>query len=133
MTFDFSAFQENISLKECNTYRVGGNARYFFEAKDADALVSAVRYAHKNNVAYFILGGGTNILIPDEGFSGVVIKAEHQRVDVQDDEIYADAGIPMGALVAKAASLSLSGLEWASGLPGTLGGAIFGNAGSHGS
>ena len=57
----------------------------------------------------------------------------HSRVDVQDDEIYADAGIPMGALVAKAASLSLSGLEWASGLPGTLGGAIFGNAGSHGS
>ncbi|MCR4323044.1 MAG: UDP-N-acetylmuramate dehydrogenase [Candidatus Azambacteria bacterium] len=130
--FDPSLFQENISLKEYNTYRVGGLARYFYIARDADALTRAVRHAQENNSAYFILGGGTNILIPDEGFSGVVIKAEHQRIDVQDDEIYADAGIPMGALVAKASSLSLSGLEWAAGLPGTLGGAIFGNAGSHG-
>lgn len=130
--FDLSLFQENISLKDRNTYSVGGSARYFFEAKDADALMSAVRYAHKNNIAYFILGGGTNILVPEEGFDGVVIKAQHQRIEAQGDELYADAGIPMGALVTAAAARSLSGLEWAAGLPGTLGGAIFGNAGSHG-
>lgn len=129
---DRNAFQENISLKDRNTYCVGGSARYFFEAKDADALISAVRYAQENNIAYFILGGGTNVLVPEEGFDGVVIKAEHQNIEAQGDELYADAGIPMGALVAQAASLSLSGLEWAAGLPGTLGGAIFGNAGSHG-
>ena len=130
--FDPSLFQENISLKDRNTYFVGGSARYFFEAKDADALINAVRYAHENNIAYFILGGGTNILVPEEGFDGVVIKAGHQRIEAQGDELYADAGIPMGALGTKAAALSLSGLEWAAGLPGTLGGAIFGNAGSHG-
>lgn len=130
--FDFSLFQENISLKDHNTYRVGGSARYFFEAKDADALMGAVRYAQGNDIAYFILGSGTNVLVPEEGFDGVVIKAEHQNIEAQGDELYADAGIPMGALVAQAASLSLSGLEWAAGLPGTLGGAIFGNAGSHG-
>lgn len=130
--FDPSLFQENISLKEHNTYRVGGNARYLYVAKDADALVDAVRYARENNIAYFILGGGTNVLVPEEGFDGVVIKADHQGIDVQGDELHADAGIPMGALVARAGALSLSGLEWASGLPGTLGGAIFGNAGSHG-
>lgn len=130
--FDLSLFQENISLKEYNTYRVGGNARYLYVAKDAAALISAVRYAKENNIAYFILGGGTNMLIPEEGFDGVVIRTDHQHIDVQGDELYADAGVSMGALVARAASLSLSGLEWAAGLPGTLGGAIFGNAGSHG-
>ncbi len=130
--FDPHLFQENVLLKEYNTYRVGGVARYFFEAYDADTLVSAVRYAQKNNIAYFILGGGTNVLVSDEGFDGVVIKANHQRTEVRGDEFYADAGISMSALAIKAASLSLSGIEWAAGLPGTLGGAIFGNAGSHG-
>ena len=130
--FDPLLFQENVSLKGYNTYHVGGKARYFFEARDAGALQSALQEAHTKNMRYFLLGGGTNILVPEEGFDGVVIKASHQRIEVQGEELYADAGIPMGALVAKAAALSLSGLEWAAGLPGTLGGAIFGNAGSHG-
>lgn len=132
MAFDPSSFQENISLQEYNTYRVGGAARYLYVAKNTDSLMGAARYARENNIAYFILGGGTNLLVPDEGFDGVVIKVEHHGIDVHGSELYADAGIPMGALVARAASLSLSGLEWAAGLPGTLGGAIFGNAGSHG-
>jgi UDP-N-acetylmuramate dehydrogenase len=132
MVFDPALFQKNISLQEYNTYRVGGVARYLYVAQDTDALIGAVRYARKNNAAYFILGGGTNVLVSEEGFDGIVIKAEHHTTDARDNEIYADAGIPMGALVARAAALSLSGLEWAAGLPGTLGGAIFGNAGSHG-
>lgn len=125
-------FQENVSLKDYNTYRVGGAARYFYEAHDAASLKNAVNKAQEGGMRYFLLGGGTNILVPEEGFDGVVIKANHQHIKVQGEEIYADAGIPMGALVAKAHALSLSGLEWAAGLPGTLGGAIFGNAGSHG-
>ncbi|MBI5913379.1 UDP-N-acetylmuramate dehydrogenase [Candidatus Azambacteria bacterium] len=130
--FDRNLLQENVSLKDRNTYRVGGAARYFFEAHDAEALQRAVQEAHKNGMRYFLLGSGTNVLVPEEGFDGIVIKADHQHIEVQGDEFYADTGIPMGALVAQAASLSLSGLEWAAGLPGTLGGAIFGNAGSHG-
>lgn len=130
--FNHDLFQENVSLKDYNTYRVGGAARYFFEAHDAASLKNAVNKAQEGGMRYFLLGGGTNVLVPDEGFDGVVIKVHHQRMEAHDYELYADAGIPMGALVAKAHALSLSGLEWAAGLPGTLGGAIFGNAGSHG-
>jgi len=129
---DISAFQKNISLKDHNTYRIGGSADLFFEAHDRVSLIAAIREMRMQNTPYYLLGGGTNVLVADEGFRGAIVKVKHQTNDVHDDVIVADAGMPMGALIIKAQSLGLSGLEWAAGLPGTVGGAIFGNAGSHG-
>lgn len=132
MSFDSSAFQKNIPLDTHNTYRIGGSADLFFEAHDGASLIAAVRELRMRNTPYYLLGGGTNVLVPDDGFRGAIVKVKHQTSDVHDDVIVVDAGMPMGALVTHAQALGLSGLEWAAGLPGTVGGAVFGNAGSHG-
>ncbi|OGD32233.1 UDP-N-acetylenolpyruvoylglucosamine reductase [Candidatus Azambacteria bacterium RIFCSPHIGHO2_02_FULL_52_12] len=124
--------REQVSLKDFNTYRIGGAAAYFIEAQDKAAALGAVEAALEDGMPYALLGGGTNTLVPDEGFDGLVVKIAHKNIEVRGDALYADAGVSMGALVQKAKSLSLSGLEWAAGLPGTLGGAIYGNAGSCG-
>lgn len=132
MSFDFSSLQKNIPLSEHNTYRIGGAADLFFEAHDAASLIDVVREMSARNISYYLLGGGTNVLVADEGFRGAIIKTKHQSHDVHGDVIITDAGMPMGALLVRAHALGLSGLEWAAGLPGTVGGAVFGNAGSHG-
>lgn len=124
--------RENVSLKEYNTYRIGGRATYFIEIYTSEELIEAIHAAFTDTIPYVLLGGGTNTLVADEGFDGLVIKISHKNIDIRGEYMYADAGISMGALVQKAESLSLSGLEWAAGLPGTLGGAIYGNAGSYG-
>lgn len=132
MEFDISLFQKNIPLKDHNTYRIGGSADLFFDAINGASLIAAIRELRRHGISYYLLGGGTNVLVPDDGFRGAIVKARHAWCDANNDVIVADAGMPMGALVTKAQALGLSGLEWAAGLPGTVGGAVFGNAGSHG-
>lgn len=97
-------FQKNISLKKYTAFKIGGTARYFFKAKNRSDLLKAVKEAQKRNLRFFILGGGSNLLVADEGFNGLVIKT----------------GKP----------LSLYGLDWAAGIPGTVEGAVCGNAGA---
>lgn len=121
-----------VSLKSHNTYRVGGEAKFFYEAHDRTSLERAVLAARADGVSYYILGGGTNMLVSDKGFDGLAVKMMMSRVDAAGETICVEAGVPMGVLVNKAKALGLSGLEWAAGLPGTLGGAIYGNAGSCG-
>lgn len=130
-------FETNVPLKQISHYKIGGNAKFFFEAKDIDELINAVLKARKIKTPIFILAGGTNVLIPDEGFEGLIIKINNSGFGIQTDDskfkiIKADAGTPMAKLVDYAAVKNLSGLEWAAGLPGTLGGAIRGNAGAFG-
>ncbi len=132
MDFNRDDIKKNVDLSQYNTYRVGGKARFFYEAKSDNALCDAVMFANKEGVAFTVLGGGTNILVPGEGFDGLVIKMTTTESVIKGELIYADAGVSMGALVQKAKQAGLSGLEWAAGLPGTLGGAIYGNAGSCG-
>ena len=128
---------ENIKLNEpligYNTFQVGGEAKFFVEAGDKELVQKAIYAAGSDSVPYVILGGGTNVLVSDKGFDGLIIKANHNQFRTYgDNTVFAEAGIPVGALLNKLASLGLSGLEWAAGLPGTLGGAIFGNAGALG-
>lgn len=130
MDFNEADIKKDVVLSGYNTYRVGGEAQYFYEAKTDQALCDAVMFAHTQNIAFTILGGGTNILAPGEGFNGLVIKAANSTCTIEGETIHADAGVSMGALVQKARQAGLTGLEWAAGLPGTLGGAIYGNAGS---
>ena len=130
---DIPNLRHAVSLKIYNTYRVGGEAKFFYEAHDWRALERAVLAARSNGVPFYILGGGTNVLAPDKGFDGLVIKMMAGKISMAGEVMYAEAGVSMGVLVNKAKALGLSGLEWAAGLPGTLGGAIYGNAGSCGS
>ena len=124
--------QENIVLAPYTTYKVGGPARYFFATKKDEEVVKALRVAGELRMPWFILGGGSNLLVSDKGFRGLVIKIQNTRYKIQDTNMYVEAGVTMPQLVKIAARRGLGGFEWAGGLPGTVGGAIRGNAGAFG-
>jgi UDP-N-acetylmuramate dehydrogenase len=125
-------FKENVSLSEYSNYKIGGPARYFFTARNEDGLKKALGEARERKLKTFFLGGATNLLIPDKGFNGLVVLCAFNELRRQGNDIHVGAGVSMAKLIRFAAKENLSGLEWAGGLPGTVGGAIRGNAGCFG-
>ena len=125
-------FQENIALSKFSHYKIGGSARFFFEAKTEKEIIWAIKAAKTHKLSIFILAGGTNLLIGDEGFNGLVLRPDIQKITIKKGFATAGAGVWMLDLVKESAAKSLSGLEWAGGLPGTFGGAVRGNAGCFG-
>lgn len=123
-------FKENVPLREYSNYKIGGPARYFFTARDEAGLKKALAEAGRRKLKVFFLGGATNLLIPDAGFDGLVIRCAFNKLRREGRSIICGAGVSMTKLIAFSAKEGLSGLEWAGGLPGTLGGAIRGNAGA---
>lgn len=126
--------KRNVVLKDHVSLHVGGVADYFFEAKSIEDLVGAVSVAHKNDIPYFILGGGCNVVPSDAGFPGLVIKNQAENVVFSPDfsTVIVDAGVNLGKLINMAAGRDLGGLEFLFGVPGTIGGAVYGNAGAFG-
>jgi UDP-N-acetylmuramate dehydrogenase len=128
--------QRNVFLKNYTTFKIGGKAKYFFAAKNKEGLIKAVSMAKKFELPFFILGGGSNLLVADEGFKGLVIKLQITNYKLQikskclNPKIYVEAGVSLASLVSEATKNNLTGLEWAAGIPGTIGGAIYGNAGA---
>ena len=125
-------FKENISLAKFSHVAIGGPARYFFVARSEAEVKRAVREAQRRKLKIFVLGGGTNVLIGDGGFDGLVLKVELDGVTGNGTRLTAGAGVMMADLLKRATIRSLAGLEWAGGLPGTVGGAIRGNSGCFG-
>jgi UDP-N-acetylmuramate dehydrogenase len=117
-----------VSLADQINFRLGGKAKYFFVAETKEEIIEAVKLAKKENISFYILGGGANVLAADEGYNGLVLKIKNSRFLIRDSKISADAGILLGDVVEAAANASLSGLEWAAGIPGEIGGAVYGNA-----
>src|SRR3989338_11678356 len=135
MQDSLSMFQSGVNLKHFSNYKIGGGAEYFFMAHDVQGLIGAVGAARKNNLPIFILGGGTNLLINDGGFKGLVLKPDIQKLEVkklgkEQVLVKVGAGVLVFDLLNFLIAKSLSGMEWAGGLPGTIGGAIRGNAGA---
>jgi len=126
--------EENILLRDFTSMGVGGVADYFFRAQRVDELVGIVSHCSKNQVPYFILGGGYNLVISDMGFPGVVIKNEVKDIVFSGDsaEVIVGSGVEIARLLMDAASRDLGGLEFMFGIPGTIGGAVYGNAGAFG-
>lgn len=124
--------KKNILLAPFTTFRIGGPAKYFVEVSSEEELIEALKYAKGNSLEFFVLGGGSNVLISDRGFDGIIIKIQDTSYKIQDNIIEASAGISIAKLIKISTKNSLAGLEWAGGLPGTLGGAIRGNAGTFG-
>lgn len=126
--------QENIPLGQYSVFKIGGPARFFSVVKNKDEMMTALRFAKEKNTPFFMLGAGSNILVADAGFEGLVIKNELNGIssDEKTCMIYADAGISMPRLAAEAAKNSIAGFAWAIGIPGTVGGSIRGNAGAFG-
>jgi UDP-N-acetylmuramate dehydrogenase len=125
--------QQNVLLAPYTTFKIGGAARFFCEVTSEEELIEALRYAEENNLAVFVLGGGSNILVSDKGFDGLVIRLLTSCFLLLTSSIECGAGLPLSQAVKLAAENELTGLEWAAGVPGSIGGAIRGNAGAYGS
>jgi len=122
-----------VMLAPYSSFGIGGPAKYFYIAHSPHCLVAAYNAAVTAGIKFFILGGGSNILFADEGFDGLVIKDECNEYFVDMKTISVQSGVLLNNVVDIAASHSLTGLEFAAGIPGTIGGAICGNAGAFGS
>ncbi len=131
-----SAFGERIKKDEPLAkhvhFRIGGPADFYVEAKSSEEIVQAVECAIADRIPFAIFGGGSNTLPSDEGFRGLVIQAANRGWNIDGTSVTAEAGVLTGFLARKTAEAGLSGLEWAVSLPGTIGGAVRGNAGCFG-
>ncbi len=126
-------FLKNIPLKKYTSFKIGGQTKYFFEAKNLKSLVGTVKKAKQKKIPIFILGGGTKLLVSDKGFKGLVIKIKNTRFKLQKNKIISEAGVDLNKLVSASIKSGLTGLEWAIGIPGAIGGAVCGNCGAFGS
>ncbi|MFH0929835.1 MAG: UDP-N-acetylmuramate dehydrogenase [Candidatus Moraniibacteriota bacterium] len=130
--------RKNIPLAQYTTFKIGGPARFFCEAKDEEEILEALEFAREKNLPVFVLGGGSNVLVSDKGFDGVVIKISNTawkfdfHLGSRTSLIKCDAGIALSKIVIESVKAGLTGLEWAAGIPGTIGGAVRGNAGAYG-
>lgn len=121
-------FQKNVLLKDHTTYKIGGPAKYFFIAKSKEDLLWALKEARVLKIPVFIFAGGSNILFSDKGFKGLAIKLQNTGLSQEGDCVFIEAGEKLNDLVNFCQDSGLSGLEWSAGIPGTVGGAIYGNA-----
>jgi UDP-N-acetylmuramate dehydrogenase len=129
--------QKDVSLARYTTARVGGPAQALVEVENGRDLVETASHLWEMGVPFIILGSGSNILVSDAGVAEVVVlnNARQIRFEEQNEAVtvWAESGASLGLVARQAAVRGLSGLEWAAGIPGTVGGAVVGNAGVHGS
>ena len=127
-------FRENEPLAAHCTFKIGGPAQLFVQPQTEQQLCSAAALCKEQAVRYYLLGNGSNILFADEGFAGVVIdiSALGSDIAVEGNMLTAGAGVRLVALCRAALEHGLSGLEFAYGIPGTVGGAVYMNAGAYG-
>ncbi len=127
--------RENIPLAPYTSARIGGPADVLITANSADELCETMSLIWKSNADYFILGGGSNVLISDKGIRGITIlnRAKAVRFETKGQpKVWAESGVVLSNLANRCASKGLSGLEWGATVPGTIGGAVYGNAGAFG-
>lgn len=125
-------FQENKLLSAHTTFGIGGPARYFIEANSIEKLAQIIKYCHEKGLRYFLLGKGSNILFDDRGYNGVVILNKIMFCEEKQGEFYVGAGYSFSLLGSQTARKGWAGLEFASGIPGSVGGAVYMNAGANG-
>ena len=124
-----------VSLQEFTTWRVGGPAEWFAEPADQGQLIDLAAWAWQRDLPFRVIGAGSNLLIADQGLPGLTVcnrRLQGSRVDGESGVVDAEAGEPIPTLARKVARAGLHGLEWAVGIPGTVGGAAVMNAGAQG-
>jgi len=123
---------ENTVLARYTRFGIGGPADIYAETASAEVFVEALRQARASGLPYVIIGGGTNLIVSDQGFRGIVLRFTADGIASQGSAVEADAGAELGAVVDYAIARGLAGLETLTGIPGSLGAAIYGNAGAYG-
>lgn len=128
--------RDQVELKKFSSFKIGGPADNFLLVRNAEEIVEGLKESRRRlfplKKSVFVLGGGTNILWGDRGFRGLILKPEISTLELNNHEVRVGAGVNVSDLLGFVAENNLSGLEWAGGLPGTVGGAVFGNAGAFG-
>lgn len=130
----YGDIEEHASLKNLNTYHIDGSVRYLISPYSVNDLVNVLKTLNENNIRYFILGNGSNIVLQDEEYNGAFIKMNYiNGIEIHPklNLAYAEAGAMLPKLVQESINNSLMGLEFAAGIPGTVGGSIYGNAGAY--
>lgn len=128
-----SRLQKEVPLANLTTAKVGGAARFFVVANSADELAADVSYLWSANIPLLVLGTGANMLISDAGLDMVVVHNKAKAIIIDESpSLTAESGAVLATVARQAGLNGLTGLEWASTIPGTLGGAVYGNAGAHG-
>ncbi|MBR1508063.1 MAG: UDP-N-acetylmuramate dehydrogenase [Eubacterium sp.] len=124
----------NEPMKLHTTFRVGGPAEDLYLVESADEIVRIIDACEENDTDYYIIGNGSNLLVSDKGFKGTIIEISNNmnNIKVEADGLYAEAGALLSAIATTARDNSFTGFEFASGIPGTLGGAVTMNAGAYG-
>lgn len=124
---------ENVSLKDYNTYKIGGKTRYLVKPYNIDSLKELLIYIKNNTLKYIIIGNGSNIILPDSDYDGVIILlSKLNEIKINENTVNAFCGVSLTYFVNELVKNNLGGLESLSGIPGTLGGAIVNNAGCYG-
>lgn len=137
--YNSQMIKRDIPLAQYSSFKIGGNAKYFLQVSNKEELVRGLKEwgdlssnFDEQEKGIFVLGGGTNLLISDSGFPGLVIHVNIKFIEVSGDTIKIGAGNSVSELLDSCIEASLSGFEWAGGLPGSIGGAVRGNAGAFG-
>lgn len=120
------------SLKKYNTYRIDTSADNIYEVKSLDELINLLNELNQTNTRYFVLGGGSNVILPSTHFSGVIIRLLIDYLNIKDEKAYVGAGLSLNAFIKNILDAGYTNFANLYGIPGTIGGAILGNAGANG-
>jgi|SRR3989339_1215084 len=124
--------EKNVLLRDYVSFKIGGPAEYFAKVNNSSELTEVLKWAKENNQPIIILGGGTNMLVSDKGLKGLVVKLNLNKLEFIGNKVAVGCGVPLALFLNEALAKNLTGLEFVAGVPGTVGGAIRGNAGTYG-
>ncbi|MFA7120515.1 MAG: UDP-N-acetylmuramate dehydrogenase [Bacilli bacterium] len=128
----FGSLKENYNLKDYNTYKIDSICKYFIVVNDVEKLRKLIKYLKDNKIKYFVIGNGSNVILPPY-YAGIVIKLDFKKVIYHETIVEVESSYMLNKLAYETALIGLKGLEWASGIPGTIGGSTINNAGCYGS
>jgi len=123
--------KRDFSLKEISFAKIGGTAKYFLEVSQKKELLACLRWAKKNNLEIIIIGNASNILFSDGYFKGLVVKIKNNKFIFKKDYLLVSAGLLINDFLKKCLKYQIKDYEWLAGIPGTIGGAVYGNAGAY--
>ena len=132
MINDICEVLEHVDLTDYNTYKIKTSTKYLALPKNKEEIIILMKYIKENNIKYFLLGNGSNVILPDKEFDGIIINFKKlNNFKFDNDILTVEAGAMLPTLSNEVINHGLKGLEWASGIPGTIGGSIKGNAGAY--
>lgn len=130
MLNNFGKVYENASLEKYNSYGIKTSCKYLIKVSNSDNLILLLKYLNDNKIPFYVLGRGSNVILPDKPFRGVIISLEDMNnIEINGNIVTSDAGVILGKLVRTCINNNLGNMEYLLTIPGTLGGAIYGNAG----